>query len=149
MIEVKKAELKDIKYICGFTHDLAEYEKMSEACIISETELEKLIFKERLLHAVIAYNNGVPVGFSSYLYMVSTFKGKKILYIEDIYVKTTERGAGAGKALINTLEEIAKENDCINMEWKCLKWNKTAQQFYDNSCGKCDDEWLTYFKKIF
>lgn len=149
MLEIKKADLEDIGKICSFIHKLAEYEKMTEECIVSEAELERLLFIEKLLHAVIVYNNGVPVGYSTYLYMVSTFKGKKILYIEDIFVRETERGAGVGKALIQELETIAKENDCIKMEWKCLNWNKTAQKFYDNFGGEGDSEWLTYIKKIY
>lgn len=148
MVEIKDAEVQDLDKVCSFIHELAEYEKLSEDCIISETELGELMFTEQLLHALIIYDDGKAVGFATYLYMISTFKAKKILYIEDLFVRKTERGAGFGKALIEKLETDAKESDCAGMEWKCLKWNKPSQKFYEKFGGKCDCERLTYFKEI-
>lgn len=75
---------------------------------------------------------------------LATFSGKRVLYIEDIYVEENFRGNGLGRKLFDEIISTAKELECIKIEWKCLSWNTPAQKFYHSIGGSADPEWLTY-----
>lgn len=79
-----------------------------------------------------------------YFFNYSTWLGKHGLYLEDLYVSPSERGSGAGKALLKHLAGIAIANDCGRFEWNVLDWNKPAIAFYESLGAKPKSEWLGY-----
>ncbi|WP_196593879.1 GNAT family N-acetyltransferase [Pectinatus sottacetonis] len=129
-------------------HELAEYEDLTSICRSTQNDIEQL-FKENLLHAIIAFDkNGEPAGLLTYFYMISTFYGKKIAYMDDLFLREKNREKGLGKNLLTEFEKIAHIENCCKLEWKCLTWNKQAQGFYEAFGGKKDDENMTYYKVL-
>jgi GNAT superfamily N-acetyltransferase len=61
-----------------------------------------------------------------------------------LYVSQTERGSGAGKALLKCLAKIAIANGCGRFEWSVLDWNKPAIDFYESIGAKPQNEWIGY-----
>lgn len=145
-LSLRKATESDSATIAAYLKKLAEFEKLSEYCNVTESMIRDLMSEENGLNALIAENDGVPVGIMAYyLYKIATFSGKRVLYIEDVFIDPEFRRCGAGKMMFEKIKEIGIEQGCSRLEWKCLKWNDTAQRFYENIGGKCDtDEWLTY-----
>ena len=82
----------------------------------------------------------MPFTFFNY----STFLGQHGLYLEDLYVRETHRGAGIGKALLVQLARIAKENDCGRMEWWVLDWNAPSIAFYKSLGAEEMDDWTVF-----
>lgn len=66
------------------------------------------------------------------------------MYLEDLYVSSSERGSGAGKALLKHLAGIAVANGCGRFEWSVLDWNRPAIDFYESLGAKPKSEWLGY-----
>jgi GNAT superfamily N-acetyltransferase len=93
---------------------------------------------------VLVYHLDIPVGFALYFYNFSTFKGKKGLYLEDLFILPDYRGLGFGKAVFEYLIGVAKENNCGRMEWVCLDWNKPAIEFYLKKNAVPLSDWTTY-----
>ena len=142
---IRPAEERDVPDIVRLTKELAEYENLSEFCTITEEMFSKLIFEEHSLSVLIAEKDGITVGIASYyFYKISTFSGKKVLYLEDLYIVPEERGKGTGRRFFDELKRIAKERNCGKIEWKCLKWNQPSIAFYDKLGGTQDNEWITY-----
>jgi len=55
------------------------------------------------------------------------------VYLEDLYVRESERGKGYGQRL---LAELAKEVVGMGggrLEWSVLKWNEPSIRFYEGS----------------
>lgn len=136
----------DAELIIGYLKKLAEYEKLGGICNITPPELIKLMNEENGLHAVIAENDGVPAGMMTwYTYKIATFSGRRVFYIEDVFIDDSKRGGGIGTALFAEAKRLAEELGCARLEWKCLDWNTSAQKFYDKIGGNIsDDGWLTY-----
>lgn len=136
----------DAELIISYLKKLAEYEKMGDVCNITPSGLIKLMNEENGLHAVIAEQDGLPVGMMTwYTYKIATFSGRRVFYIEDVFIEDGKRGGGIGTALFAEARRLAEENGCARLEWKCLDWNTSAQKFYDKIGGKLSkDEWLTY-----
>lgn len=140
----------DAELIISYLKKLAEYEKMDGICNITPPELIKLINEENGLHAVIAEQDGVPVGMMTwYTYKIATFTGRRVFYIEDVFIEDGKRGCGIGTALFAEAKRLAEEIGCTKLEWKCLDWNTSAQKFYEKIGGKISDGgWLTYTMEL-
>ncbi len=144
-ITIRQAEEKDVPRIVELTKELAEYEHLSEFCSITAEMFGKLIFEEHSLNVLCAEKDGVIIGIASYyFYKISTFSGKKVLYLEDLYIIPEERGQGIGTQFFAELKKTAKNSQCGKIEWKCLKWNEPSLTFYDKLGGQRDEEWITF-----
>lgn len=136
----------DAELIVDYLKRLAEYEKMGDICNITPAALIKLMNEENGLRAVIAEQNGVPVGMMTwYTYKIATFSGRRVFYIEDVFIEDGKRGGGIGTALFGEAKRLANELGCARLEWKCLDWNTSAQKFYEKLGAELSGtEWLTY-----
>jgi len=144
LIVIKKAKRENIKDILKLIKGLAEYEKLSQQVVATEAILEKEIFDEENAKVILAFEEQTVVGFALYFYNFSTFKGRKGLYLEDLYVLPRYRNLGIGDSLFNYLIKEAKEQKCGRMEWVCLNWNESAKDFYKRKNAKPLSDWIVY-----
>lgn len=143
---ITPVEEKDMEAIYALYREFAVYEKLEDYFSASLEDMKRLMFKDRLLHMMKAELNGEMVGFAAYYYQLVSFPAKKVLYLEDIFVKEAVRGQGIGNLFLQKLEALAREKDCIKMMWKCLAWNQTSRDFYEHIGAKLDTEWVIYEK---
>jgi GNAT superfamily N-acetyltransferase len=142
---IREAKREDSNTILKFVKELAAYEKAEHEVLASEQMIEDSIFSEHSsTKAIICEKDGNPIGFAVYFFNYSTWLGKHGLYLEDLFVSPSERGSGAGKALLKHLAGIAVANDCGRFEWNVLDWNKPAIDFYESLGAKPKSEWLGY-----
>lgn len=146
MVSLRNGTDGDAELIVGYLKKLADYEKLGDVCNITPDALIKLMNEENGLRVIIAETDGVPAGMMTwYTYKIATFSGKRIFYIEDVYIDGDKRGAGIGTALFAEAERLARELGCARLEWKCLDWNVSARNFYEKTGGTLSDGgWLTY-----
>ncbi|HEY1096163.1 MAG TPA: GNAT family N-acetyltransferase [Alphaproteobacteria bacterium] len=142
---MRDAQDGDAGLILQFIKELAEYEKLSDAVTATETEIANTFFGANpRVHALIAEQDGVPVGFAVYFYNYSTFQGKYGIYIEDVYVREDYRGAGIGKQFFQALSQKALDEDCGRVQWWVLNWNKPSIDFYHKLGATPMDEWTVF-----
>ena len=145
ILKIKKATIEDSEIIYNFICQLAEYEKLTDDVTTTPDSLGETLFGPNSnVETLIGYVDEKPVAFALYFYNFSTFKGKRGLYLEDIFVIPEMRGSGVGKELLKRLAQIAKENDCARFEWSVLDWNDPAINFYKSLGAKPMDEWTVY-----
>ena len=145
ILKIKKATIEDSEIIYNFICQLAEYEKLTDDVTTTPDSLGKTLFGPNSnVETLIGYVDKKPVAFALYFYNFSTFKGKRGLYLEDIFVIPEMRGNGVGKELLKRLAQIAKENNCARFEWSVLDWNEPAINFYKSLGAKPMDEWTVY-----
>ncbi len=65
------------------------------------------------------------------------------IYLEDLYVRPTARGLGAGRALLVRLAQICVERGYERLDWWVLHWNP-ARDFYHAIGANAMDEWIPY-----
>lgn len=142
---IKKATVEDNEIIYNFINQLAEYEKLASDVTTTPDSLRETLFGPNSnIESLIGYVDEKPVAFALYFYNFSTFKGKRGLYLEDIFVIPEMRGNGIGKQLLRRLAQIAKGNNCARFEWSVLDWNEPAINFYKSIGAKPMDEWTVY-----
>lgn len=144
-VVIREANRSDSSLILRFVKELANYEKAEHEVVATEALIENSIFGEdSSTQALICEKDGSPIGFAVYFFNYSTWLGKHGLYLEDLYVTSSERGSGAGKALLKHLAKVAVEKGCGRFEWSVLDWNESAIKFYNSLGAKPKTEWLGY-----
>ena len=130
-IPIRPATPDDVATILRFVQDLAAFEREPDAVEATEAMLGEALFGSHpAAEAVIAEEAGAPVGFALFFHNFSTWKGRRGLYLEDLYVTPAARGRGVGGALLRHLAAIAVERNCARFEWAVLDWNADAIAVY-------------------
>jgi GNAT superfamily N-acetyltransferase len=145
MLTLRTASEADVPLILQFIRDLAEYERLLDACVATEESVRETLFGERrYAEVIIAEDDGAPAGFALFFHNYSTFLARPGIYLEDLYVKPELRGRGIGKALLVRLAELAVERKCGRLEWAVLNWNESAIRFYRSLGALPQTEWTVY-----
>lgn len=139
---IRFATPADIPAIHRLIVELAIYEKEPDAVKATHEDLHSALFGERpVAECVLAELDGAAVGMALFFTNFSTWTGKPGLYLEDLFVMPSARGAGLGKALLVHLAGIAVERGYGRFEWSVLDWNAPAIGFYKALGAKPMDEW--------
>ena len=141
---IREALPQDVNSIHGLIVELAEYERAAHEVIATPRDLQAALFGQSPnVHAHVAVDevSGEVVGFALWFINYSTWLGRHGIYLEDLYVKHSERGQGHGRALLATLAGICLENDYGRLEWSVLDWNEPAINFYRQLGAISMDEW--------
>ncbi|MEV8033129.1 GNAT family N-acetyltransferase [Streptomyces sp. NPDC002742] len=144
---IRTATPDDIPVIHSLVRELAEYEKALEEARATPEQLREALFgRNPAAYAHIAQDDatGEPVGFSLWFLNFSTWRGVHGIYLEDLYVRPTARGAGHGKALLTELARICRERGYQRLEWSVLNWNRPSIDFYESLGARPQDEWTVY-----
>jgi GNAT superfamily N-acetyltransferase len=139
---LRPATPDDCAEIDRLIRELADYEKLAHQMIGTPEGLQRALFGPRpAAEALVAERAGRAVGFALYFTTFSTFLCKPGLYLEDVFVEPSHRGAGIGKAILRHLAALAVERDCGRFEWRVLDWNEPSIRFYESIGGKLLPEW--------
>lgn len=132
---------EDMQSVLDLIIELAVFEKEPDAVVVTKEDLIRDGFSSNpLFHTFVAENNGEIVGMALYYYRYSTWKGKTI-HLEDLVVKESQRGTGAGIALYSEIIKQGKKDNVRRIEWNVLDWNENAIKFYEKSGAKILKDW--------
>jgi GNAT superfamily N-acetyltransferase len=145
--QIRPGTARDIPAILKMIRELAEYEHLSHQVKATEAILRQDGFgRSRYFQTLICESADTrkrhPIGFALYFFSYSTFLAQPTLYLEDLYVLSTERGKGAGGALLSALARIALKRKCGRMDWAVLDFNAPAIRFYEKIGAKMHKEWI-------
>lgn len=142
-IEIKKCGKDEIGELFEMTRELIEFHDMTDIFTLTKERLEELV-TSGAVQSYIAYVDGEAAANINFFYKYTTFSGRKLIYLEDLYTRDKYRGLGLGKKMFELLKQIGRENDCERIEWKCADFNEGGKRFYDKIGAKPDDVWVTY-----
>ncbi len=143
---IRSATPRDVPAMLRFVHELAAYERAAHEVEATETDLHRDLFGPgpSVFAHVAEDGNGDVVGFALWFLNYSTWRGRHGIYLEDLYVTPSARGAGHGKALLTELARIATERGYSRCEWSVLDWNQPAIGFYTTLGARPMNEWTVY-----
>ena len=107
-----------------------------------ETSIEDAIYKltfNRLVSsehpkqcAFVAEMCGDLVGIVHYIIHHHNWKAEEVVYLQDLFAKSDQRGKGIGRALIEAVYKVADDNGTPTVYWMTQEFNHTARRLYDN-----------------
>ena len=139
---IRSATAEDVATVLRLIRALADYEKLAHEVVATEDSLQEALFSAKPdAECVIAREGERPVGFALFFNNFSTFRGRRGLYLEDLFVEPDCRGKGYGRALLAHLASLAIARSCARFEWSVLDWNAPAIGFYRSLGANVMDEW--------
>lgn len=141
---IRFATEEDCELILMFIKDLAVFVKAADEVVATVDGLRDSLFTKRQAEVIIGEQAGEPVAFALFFTNYSTYLGKGNLYLEDLFVKESHRGAGYGKALLQYLAALAVARGCGRIDWGCLDWNRGALDFYKSLGAVTLDGWIVH-----
>jgi GNAT superfamily N-acetyltransferase len=142
MLEIRFATEADAATILRFIRGLAEYEKEPNAVEVDEPTLrQQLSSPNPPFECLLAEEDGMPEGFALFFHTYSTWRGRRGIWLEDLFVLPERRRKGTGRALLHRVAAIARERNCARLEWSVLDWNAPAIRFYESRGAVFLTEW--------
>jgi GNAT superfamily N-acetyltransferase len=80
---------------------------------------------------LIALRGGQPVGITHYLFHRHCWSVENVCYLQDLYVDTSLRGTGVGRALIEAVYAAADDAGCPSVYWLTQDSNEAGRRLYD------------------
>jgi len=144
-IKIRSARKSDSKAVLSLINELAVFEKLEPPDKKARKRLIKDAFSKNPPFKILLADTGRKItGYAFYLFSYSSFKAKKTLYLEDIFISEKYRNKGIGKLFFNRLLKKAEKNKCGRMEWVVLDWNANALIFYEKLGAKELTDWKTF-----
>lgn len=148
-MRIREATKEDMPKVLELIQELAIFENEPEAVEITVEVLEKEGLGENSLFTCFVADasagdeqpdqSGI-VGLALVYFRFSTWKGR-MLHLEDLIVKESERGKGIGEALYRKVMKYAHESGFKRVAWDVLDWNEGAIKFYERSGAKLMTDW--------
>lgn len=91
-----------------------------------------------------AWVDGTLAGFATLYWFFSSTKAAESVLMNDLFVREDVRGAGIGRALIESALDEARRRGAAHLEWFTAPDNLTAQRLYDSMPGAQPSAWRAY-----
>jgi GNAT superfamily N-acetyltransferase len=144
LVVIEKVKAETFDDFLGLIDKLAEYEKLPPPDDEAKRRLRRDCLSEKPKYeAFIGKIGDKPVSYIIYFFTYSSFLALPTLFLEDIFVLKDYRRQGIGQKMFDYLKETAKREGCGRIEFTVLKWNKSAQEFYEKNGAK-RLEWFLY-----
>jgi len=122
--------------------DRAEWEVLWRGYLtFFETELAPEIYDatfSRLVNpeakergALVAEKDGALIGLVHYLFHAHNWRIEDVCYLQDLFVTEAARGTGAGRALIQSVYDLADAHGTPQVYWTTQHFNTEARKLYD------------------
>ena len=142
---IRDAVADDLPAIAALIRALADYEQLAHEIEWDESTLAATLFGPgavpSTLVAVDDAGDGDVVGMAIWYRTYSTFQARPGIWLEDLFVRPSHRGAGHGRALLQALFDRA---DGGRVEWAVLDWNEPSIRFYESLGAKPVEGWTRY-----
>lgn len=140
---IRPATVADSEVIFGLIGELAEFEHLEHEFKMELSTLQ-LWLSTGEVGCLLAESGGEGVGFALYYFTYSTFRGRRGIFLEDLFVRPACRKLGIGSAFFKELADLALDIDCFRLDWLVLNWNHGGIQFYQSLGGAPVDDWTLY-----
>jgi GNAT superfamily N-acetyltransferase len=142
---IRRARPGDEKELAAMIHELAEFERASHECAVTESQLGEALFSDQpTVYGHIAEVDGAAAAGALWFRNFSTWDGVAGIYLEDLYVRPRFRRRGLARKMLATLARECIEGGYTRLSWAVLDWNVNAIALYHAVGGKPQDEWITY-----
>ena len=144
LVVIEKVNAETFDDFLGLIDKLAEYEKLAPPDEQARIRLRRDCLSEKPKYqAFIGKIGDKYISYVIFFFTYSSFLALPTLFLEDILVLEEYRRHGVGQKMFGFLKETAKREGCGRIEFTVLKWNKSAQDFYEKNKAQCL-EWFLY-----
>jgi GNAT superfamily N-acetyltransferase len=144
---VRAARPGDVARIFELMRGLAEYERLTDEVTGTAEGLGEALFSATpAAECLVLEREGALEGYALFYPVFSSFRNRRALWLEDLYVDPAARGAGGGRRLMAAIAGIALSRGMTRIGWIVLDWNRPSIGFYQSLGGSEQSAagWLQY-----
>ena len=142
---IRAAIAADAPVILALLRELADYEKLLHELRLSEALiLRDMTGGDAACRCDIAWKGDEAAGIVVWYWIYRSFRARRGLYLEDLFVRPAFRGRGLGRMLLRHLAGTAVTAGADFMDWKVLDWNTPSIAFYRSLGAAQVPDWLDY-----
>ena len=138
-ISVRPATPADAPLVLSLLRELADYERLLDRFHATEDSIRRDMLGDPC-NCDLGFVNGAAAGVVTSLWTYKSFRAKRGIFVEDLYVKPQFRGLGLGTRFLAMLADRAGDGF---LEWQVLDWNAPAIDFYKSLGAVLSPEWIT------
>lgn len=140
-ISIRTAETKDLSDIILLMREFAVFENLEDNFFVTDEKLGAILFGETAFaKCLVGFSEDEMIAFAIGFPVFKTFRGERSFYLEDLYIKSTFRSLGIGLKMLKEVAGLAKEMNCVRMDWQTLNWNRGAINFYHSIDAEINEE---------
>jgi GNAT superfamily N-acetyltransferase len=144
-VTIRAIRPDDVPAVVRFVHELADYEREPESCLLTADQLHTALFGEHpAVFGHVADVDGDVAGMALWFVTFSTWTGTHGMHLEDLYVSPSYRRLGLARALLARLAATCLERSWARLEWAVLDWNTPALDFYATLGSSPMNGWTTH-----
>jgi len=98
---------------------------------ITQSTWERFFSLSEPVHALVAEDAGLVVGFTHYVFHRSTTRLNDVCYLQDLYTAEQMRGLGIARQLIQAVYEAATRAGSSRVYWQTQSTNAAGRALYD------------------
>jgi GNAT superfamily N-acetyltransferase len=139
---LRRARPGDEDGILDCIRRLAEYEREPDAVEATTDDLRESLFgPSPSVFGHVVEKDGQIIAIAVWFLNYSTWTGRNGIYLEDLFVRASERRHGYGRALLSALAQLCTQRGYRRLEWSVLDWNEPSIRFYRSIGAAGLDEW--------
>jgi len=128
---IRDCEPKDLPELVQLCALHAAYEKADYSAEGKQDRLHEALFGEKkVLNCWVVEINHQLAGYCSFTFDYSTWNAAYFLYMDCLFLTEECRGYGIGEAIIQKLQQVAKEKGNLIIQWQTPAFNERAIKFY-------------------
>ena len=139
---LRAAVAADAPAIVALLGELATYEKLQDRFALTEADVRRDMLGAAC-HCDLAVAGGAVIGLVSWYWTYKSFRARRGLFVEDLYVRPDFRGRGFGRALLAHVAAKARAAGGF-LEWQVLDWNAPSIAFYKSLGAAPVESWINY-----
>jgi RimJ/RimL family protein N-acetyltransferase/GNAT superfamily N-acetyltransferase len=142
-LQIEQATLADVTEVTSLFDAYRQfYGQPSDLAAATAFIVERISRGESTI--LIARQEGVAVGFAQLFPSFSSVSMRRILILNDIFVRSESRRQGVGAALIEAATVLGRERNCRRLALCTAIVNTTAQSLYESRGWVRDEEFFYY-----
>jgi GNAT superfamily N-acetyltransferase len=140
-ITIRPAAASDAPLVLSLLRELADYERLLDRFQVTEDDIRRDMLGN-LCDCDLGFVDGVAAGVATSFWTYKSFRARRGVFVEDLYVKPAFRGLGLGTRLLAALAARARAKNGY-LEWQVLDWNAPSIEFYKRLGAALSPECIT------
>lgn len=141
-VRIDWAQAKDEAAFRALWQGFLEYYGQSLPETTTAATWDRILNPQHRMSCRLAFAEDRTVGFAIHHHHCSSWVPGDDVYLEDLFVAPSARGQGVGRALIEDLIRLGRENGWHRLYWNTNFDNAGARKLYDSFCK--DDGHVRY-----
>jgi ribosomal protein S18 acetylase RimI-like enzyme len=148
MLIIRLANISDIDQLAKLFDAYRQFYEQLPDIALAKTFITERLNKQDSVIFVTENNEGNLIGFCQIYPSFCSVAAAKIGVLYDLFVDTSIRKTGTGRALMLAAHEYAAINGMARLDLSTAKDNLKAQTLYESLGWKRDDIFNTYSKNL-